>query len=179
MAETFINNLTRAAGSVTSKTGSMVGAASTEITVSANTGIVVGNLIDHPNYIGGTKVAYIVGTTIKADRVSTNAGSLTGQTVKFLGVSTSYTSPSSVKSILIGGTFANNTTSRVELTVEVYDNSTSVGVGLASKIPVPAGSSFVISEAGKTVLEGNDEIRIYCNTANAIDANLSILKGVA
>jgi hypothetical protein len=65
------------------------------------------------------------------------------------------------------------------LTVEVYDASAGVGVAIASKIPVPAGSSFVISDTGKTLLEGSDELRIYCDTANAIDASLSILTGVA
>ena len=65
------------------------------------------------------------------------------------------------------------------MTVEVFDNSTSVGVAIASKIPVPAGSSFVISDVGKTILEPNDEIRIYCDAASAIDASLSILTGVS
>ena len=76
-------------------------------------------------------------------------------------------------------TFANNTNNQVSLTVELYDNSTTVGVAIASKIPVPAGSSFVISDVGKTILEPNDEIRIYCNTEDAIDASLSILTGVS
>ena len=80
---------------------------------------------------------------------------------------------------MIGGTFANNTNNSVELTVELYDNSTTVGVAIASKIPVPAGSSFVISDVGKTILEPNDQIRVYCNTEDAIDASLSILTGVS
>ena len=98
--------------------------------------------------------------------------------MKFLGPTTAYTS-TSTKSILVGGTFANNTGSSVNLTVQVFDNSASTEVGLAGKIPVPNGSSFVISDAGKTVLESSDEIRVYCNTANAIDATLSILTGVS
>ena len=36
-----------------------------------------------------------------------------------------------------------------------------------------------ISDAGKTVLEASDQIRIYCDVANAIDATLSILTGVS
>ena len=65
------------------------------------------------------------------------------------------------------------------MTVSVYDNSAGTEVGLASKIPVPNGSSFVISDVGKTVLESLDEVRVYTDTANAIDASLSILKGVS
>ena len=65
------------------------------------------------------------------------------------------------------------------LTVQVFDNSASTEVGLAANIPVPNGSSFVLSDTGKTVLESSDEIRIYCDSANAIDATLSILTGVS
>jgi hypothetical protein len=67
----------------------------------------------------------------------------------------------------------------VSLTVEVYDNSAGISAAIASKIPVPSGSSFVISDTGKTLLEGDDVLRVYCDTANAIDVSLSILTGVA
>ena len=69
--------------------------------------------------------------------------------------------------------------SSVNLTVQLYDNSVTTEVGIAAKIPVPNGSSFVISDAGKTVMEASDEIRIYCDSENAIDATLSILTGVS
>ena len=109
---------------------------------------------------------------------STNTAAATAQNVKFLGVTTAYAS-TGVKSILVGGTFANNTGNSVNLTVQVYDNSVTTEVALAAKIPVPNGSSFVISDTGKTVLEASDEIRIYCDSENAIDATLSILTGVS
>ena len=97
-------------------------------------------------------------------------------------MTTAYTAAD--KSILIGGTFANNTESSVNLTVEIFDQSVGVTttggmVALASKIPVPNGSSFVISDAGKTVLETSDELRVYCNTNDALDVTLGILKGVS
>ena len=38
---------------------------------------------------------------------------------------------------------------------------------------------LVISDAGKTLLEGLDEVRVYCDTENGVDVNLSILKGVS
>ena len=178
MAEAFSNSLSRAAGIVTSYSGSTVAAGSTAITVTANTGIGVSDLVDNQHFIAGTKVQQIDGTTIYTDRASTNQASATGQVVKFLGPTTSYTSPSATKSILIGGTFANNTNNSINLTVESYDQSAGVGVAIASKIPVPAGSSFVISDTGKTLLEANDELRVYCDTANAVDVSLSILTGV-
>ena len=179
MAEAFSNSLTRAAGIVTTYSGSTVSAGDTSITVSANTGIGVSDLIDNANFIAGTRVRQIDGTTIYADRNSTNSVAATGQVVRFLGPTTSYTSPAATKAILVGGTFANNTNSQVNLTVELYDQSAAVGVAIASKIPIPAGSSFVISDTGKTVLEGLDELRIYCDSTNAIDVSLSILTGVA
>ena len=182
MAEAFSNKVARAAGIMTSYSGSTIGAGSTAITVTANTGIGVSFLVDNANFIAGTKVHSIDGTTIYVDKSSTNTASATSQTVKFLGPTTAYTSPSATKSIIIGGTFANNTNNSVNVTVEVYD--TSVGVtstgsaAIASKIPIPAGSSFVISDTGKTLLEAGDELKVYCDTTDAVDVNLSILTGV-
>ena len=182
MAESFANSLTRAVGIMTSYSGSIIGAAGTSITVTANTGIAVSDLVVNSNFLAGTKVNLIDGTTIYTDRNSTNGASASNQIVQFLGPTTAYTSPAATKSILIGGTFANNTDTSVNLTVEVFDNSvgvTSTGsAAIASKIPVPNGSSFVISDAGKTLLEAGDEVRVYCDTVNGVDVNLSILQGV-
>ena len=182
MAEAFSNKVARAAGIMTSYSGSTIGAGSTAITVTANTGIGVSFLVDNANFIAGTKVHSIDGTTIYVDKSSTNTASATSQTVKFLGPTTAYTSPSATKSIIIGGTFANNTQNSVNLTVEVYDTTvgvTSTGsVAIASKIPVPSGSSFVISDTGKTLLEAGDELKVYCDVSDAIDVSLSILTGV-
>ena len=74
--------------------------------------------------------------TVYADRASTNTASATNQTVNFLGVTTAFTASATEKSILIGGTFANNTDNRVALTVERMMQA-SVGVALANEIPVP------------------------------------------
>ena len=167
---------------MTSYDSCTVGAISTSITVSANTGIAVSDLVDNGNFLAGTKVNQIAGTTVYTDLTSTNTASSATQTVKFLGMTTAFTAAD--KSILIGGTFANNTDSSVNLTVEIYDQSVGVtttggSVALASKIPVPNGSSFVISDAGKTVLETSDELRVYCDTNDAVDVSLGILKGVS
>ena len=151
------------------------------------TGIGVSFLVDNQNFIAGTKVHSTLPVsggvgTVFTDKSSTNTASASSQVVKFLGPTTAYTSPSATKSIIIGGTFANNTNNSVNLTVEVYDTSvgvTSTGsVAIASKIPVPGGSSFVISDTGKTLLEAGDELKVYCDTADAIDVSLSILTGV-
>ena len=113
------------------------------------------------------------------DTLSVNTVAASSQVFNFLGPTTCYTSAASTKSILIGGTFANLTANSVNLTVEIYDASTNVSGILAGSIPVPTGSSFVISDAGKSVLEATDEVRVYCTSTNAIDVNLSILTGVS
>ena len=177
MAEAFSNSLTRAVGIVTTATGGSISAGASTITGISTAGIGVSDLVDNANYIAGTIVESLGVGTAYVSRDSTNSAAATNQSLTFLGVTTALTAAD--KSILIGGTFANNTNSSVNLTVETYDQSTAVGVAVASKIPVPAGSSFVITDAGKTLLETSDEIRVYADSANAIDVNLSILKGVS
>ena len=179
MAESFINSVTRAVGVVTSSSAGAVGVQTNLITGITTTNVTVGDLIQNSNYIAGTKVASVVSTSsVTADRDSTNTTAASSQTVKFLGLTTAYTSAASTKSIIIGGTFANNTDSEVELTVHLYDNSATTTPAVVSRIPVPNGSSFVISDTGKIVMESLDAIRVYCDTANAIDVQLGILKGV-
>ena len=178
MAESFSNKVARAVGVVTTSTGASIGITTNKITGISTAGVSVDDLVDTGNYIAGTKVSSIGIGSVFVDRDSTNTASATSQTVKFLQPQVLYTSPASTKTILIGGTFANNTNGQVALTVELMDNSTGISVALASKIPVPAGSSFVISDTGKTLLESLDSLKVYCDTTNAIDANISILTGV-
>ena len=178
MAEAFSNKVARAAGIVTTMTGGAIGITTNLITGISTTSVAVNDLVDNAYYILGTKVTAVGVSSVTCDRDSTNDTAATAQNVKFLGPTTAYTS-TSTKSILVGGTFCNNTGNSVNLTIQVWDNSVSTEVALAGKIPVPNGSSFVITDAGKTVLETSDEVRIYCDTNNAIDATLSILTGVS
>ena len=184
MAEAFINSVTRAVGIVTSSPSGSIGVTTNKITGISTQTLALGDMVDNSNYLAGTKVSHYGAAAgeVICDRDSTNESAVSTQVIKFLGVTTAYTSASATKSILIGGTFANNTGNEVELTVEVYDNSAvstaNSTSALASAVPVPYGSSFVVSDAGKTILEGEDELRIYCNTTNGVDVNLGILKGV-
>ena len=181
MAEAFSNKLTRAAGIVTTSSSGSIGITTTIITGISTVGVAVSDLVDNSNFIAGTKVTGYgaAANQVVVDQTSSNTASVSGNAVvKFLGMTTAYTS-SATKSILIGGTFANNTDSSVNLTVEVHDASAGIQAAIASKIPVPTGSSFVISDTGKTILETSDEVRVFCDSANAIDVNLSILTGVS
>ena len=179
MAEAFSNKVARAVGVVTTSSSGSIGIGTNLITGISTVSVTAGDLVDNGQYIAGTKVSSIGVSSVTCDRDSTNSTAATSQSVKFLGLTSCYTSAASTKSILIGGTFANNTNSQVNVTVSVYDNSATSEVAIASKIPVPNGSSFVISDTGKTVLEALDGVRVYCDTANALDVSLSILTGVS
>ena len=178
MAESFVNSVTRAVGVVTSSSAGAVGVQTNLITGITTTNVTVGDIVDNSNFIAGTKVSSIGVNSTTVDRDSTNTTAASSQSVKYLGLTTAYTSASGTKSIIIGGTFANNTENEVNLTVHLYDDSADLTPAIVSKIPVPNGSSFVLSDTGKTVMEEFDGIRVYCDTANAIDVQLGILKGV-
>ena len=187
MAESFTNKIVRAAGIVsTTDAGAAIGAGASAITSIQTADLNVGDLVVNQHFRSGAKIHSITNSTsVLVDRSSTNTAAATGQIVKFLGVTTAYTSPAATKSILIGGTFSNLTHNDINIYVEVVDQSAATGpigvssVQLASDIPIPNGSSFVISEAGKTILEAFDQVTVYCDTANAVDVNLAILSGVS
>ena len=177
MAELFVNALAKSAGIVTTSSNGTIGANATTITGISTVGVGVGYLIDNQHFRGGAKVSALGASQVTVDKTSTNTASAANQSVKFLGPTTSYASPASTKSILIGGTFSNLTNSNVNITVEIVTGVTSTTI--ANDIPVPSGSSFVISDAGKTVLAGGDVVNIYCDTENAIDVTLGVLQGVS
>jgi hypothetical protein len=175
MAESFTNALVRAVGFVTSYTAD-IGANASVITGISTVGLSVGQLIDTASYLGGTKVITVGVGSIALDRQSTNSILVSSQSIRFIGLTTAYTS-TGVKSILVGGTIANNTNNQVAATIQVSTPFTSYN--FLYKVPVPAGSSLIISDAGKIVLNSGDEVRVGCDTQNALDVSLSILTGVS
>ena len=177
MAEAFINAQSRAVGVVTTNTGGTVGVTTNIIAGISTVGISSGYIVDTSNFIYGTRVDRVDVSKVYVDRDSTNTSAASDQDVKFLGLTSSYTAAS--KSILIGGTIANNTDSSVNIYVELHDSSSNTITALCQKIPIPTGSSFVITDAGKTVLETSDSLRVYCDTANGVDCTFGILKGVS
>ena len=177
MAEVFVNALAKSAGIVTTSSNTSVGSNATVIAGVSTVNLGVGYLVSNQHFRGGTKVVSIDSTSqVTVDKASTNTAAANNQPVSFLGPTTAYTSPGGTKSILIGGTFSNLTNNNVNITVEVVTGVTSTTI--ANDIPVPTGSSFVISDAGKTVLAGDDVVNIYCDTENAVDVTLGILQGV-
>lgn len=176
MAESFTNALKRSVGVVTTSSSGSIGITSTIITGISTAGVAVGYLVDNGNFIGGSRVSVIGAGQVTVDSTSTNTTATSSQSVSFVGLTTIYASTGQ-KSILIGGTLANNTTNQVSATVQVASGSTSYN--LLYKVPVPAGSSVVISDAGKTLLNASDEVRVGSSVANSLDVTLAILQGVA
>ena len=177
MAESFVNALSKSAGIVTTSSNTSVGPNATVIAGVSTVNLGVGYLVDNQHFRGGTKIVSIDSTShVTVDKASTNTSPVNNQPVSFLGPTATYTSPALTKSILIGGTFSNLTGNNVNITVEIVTGVTSTTI--ANDIPVPSGSSFVISDAGKTVLAGGDVVNIYCDTENAIDVTLGVLQGV-
>ena len=162
MAESFVNSLSRAVGVVTTNSSGAVGVTTNIITGISTVGVSSGYLVENSNYIYGTRVDRVDVSKVYVDRDSTNTSAASNQSVKFLGLTSAYTAGSE-KAILIGGTFANNTESAVNIWIEVHDSSSNTITGIGQKIPVPTGSSFVITDAGKTVLETSDSVRVYCD----------------
>lgn len=175
MAESFNNSLTAAAGIITSSTSGSIGANVQIISGISTAGVQIGDMVNTQHFRGGAKVAVIGTGQVSVDKTSTNTAAATGQRVDFLGPTTAYTA--TTKSILVGGTFANLTNNSINLFVEIGIGDTFANI--ANDIPVPTGSSFVISDAGKTILRPNEQIRIYCDANQSVDASLSILEGVS
>ena len=180
MAESFTNALARSVGVVTTNSGvGAVGVTTNLITGISTVGLATGYLVVNQHFRQGAVVSSIGAGQCVVSKDSTNTSSAATQDVNFLGFTTAYTSDSGTKAILIGGTFSNLSSNQIKIYVGMYDSSANEESLIASDIPVPSGSSFVISDAGKTVMEGSDAIRVYCDTATACDVTLGILKGVS
>jgi hypothetical protein len=175
MAESFTNALRRSIGSVNTSTSATIGISTNIITGVTTSGVSVGDIVYNAYINGGSRVTAIGSGQVTVDSTSSNTGIVTTQNVKFLGITTAYSATE--KSILIGGTIANNTTGQVGAFIQVSSGSTSYN--LLYNVPVPAGSSVVISDAGKTMLNAGDQIRVASDVANSLDVTLSILTGVS
>ena len=183
MAESFTNVSTRKIGVTTSVNTATVGAAGFAITNCSTFNVSPGMLVDHSNFVKGTRVTVIntasnFGTSgeITVDTVSTNTETLENATIGFHTVSSVYTA--SEKTILVGGTLANNTNSQIEATV-MLNQSGNDNINIIASAPIPAGSSLVISDAGKLVVGIGCTISVSTYSDNAVDSSFSFLKGVS
>ena len=72
---------------------------------------------------------------------------------------------------------ANTGSSAVQVTVLVYDSSSTNTYHIVKNAPVPAGSSLKVVSGQKVVLNGDDKIQVYASAAT-IDVVASVLEDV-
>ena len=182
MAESFSNESQRRIGVTSSVTTASIGVATDRITNISTFNVSVGSIVDTAHFIGGTRVLTVepasnFGTSgeVIVDSTSTNTTAATGQGVGFHTVSSVYTAAE--KSILVGGTLSNNTSSQVNASV-VLSQAGNEHINVLHDVPIPAGSSLVLSDAGKLVVGIGSTVGVSVDSNSAVDASFSFLKGV-
>ena len=182
MAESFSNESQRRIGVTSSVTTASIGVATDRITNISTFNVSVGSIVDTAHFIGGTRVLTIetasnFGTSgeVIVDSTSTNVSAATTQTVGFHSM-TAIDTPTE-KTILVAGTLANNTVDQVTASVvlEQHDNES---INIVHDVPIPAGSSLVLSDAGKLVVGIGSTLSVAVNANSGVDVAFSFLRGV-
>jgi len=182
MAESFANKSVRRVGVTSTVYTASIGLSTNRITNISTFNIAAGALVDSPWFIGGTRVTSVnitsnFGTAgdITVDSTSTNVSAATTQTVGFNSV-TAIDTPTE-KTILVAGTLANNTNSQLKASVILsqHDNQ---HINIVHDVPIPAGSTLVLSDAGKLVVGIGSTLSVAVNGNEAVDASFSFLRGV-
>jgi hypothetical protein len=182
MAESFANKSQRRVGVTTTVYTASVGLSTNRITNISTYNVATGALVDSPWFIGGTRVLSVdvasnFGTSgeVTVDSRSTNVSAATTQTVGFNSV-TAIDTPTE-KTILVAGTFANNTNSqlRASLILSQHNNE---HINIVHDVPIPEGSTLILSDAGKLVVGIGSTLSVAVNGNEAIDVSFSFLRGV-
>ena len=182
MAETFANKSQRRVGVTTTVRTASIGVATDRITDISTFNVAVGALVDASQFIGGTRVLAVnvasnfgIGGSITVDSTSTNVSAALTQTVGFHSV-TAIDTPTE-KTILVAGTLANNTTTQRKASVILsqHDNE---HINIVHEVPIPAGSSLVLSDAGKLVVGIGSTLSVAVDGDSAVDVSFSLLRGV-
>jgi hypothetical protein len=182
MAESFANKSVRRVGVTTTVYTASIGVATDRITNISTYNVAVGALVDNPFFIGGTRVTTIntasnfgTGGIVTVDSTSSNVSAATTQTVGFNSV-TAIDTPTE-KTIVVAGTFANNTDSQLRASL-ILSQANNEHVNIVHNVPIPEGSSLVISDAGKVVVGVGSTLSVAVNGNEAVDVSFSFLRGV-
>lgn len=183
MAESFANKSLRRVGVTSSVHTASIGVATDRITNISTFNVAVGALVDSNSFIGGTRVLAVnvasnfgIGGSVTVDSNSNNVSAATTQTVGFNSV-TAIDTPSD-KSILIGGTLANNTSSQLKASI-ILSQQNNEHINVIHDVPIPAGSSLVLSDAGKLVVGVGSTLSLAVNANQGVDVSISLLRGVS
>ena len=183
MAESFANKSQRRVGVTTTVRTASIGVATDRITNISTFNVNPGALVDANQFIGGTRVLQVVsasnfgtGGEVRVDSTSSNVSAATTQTVGFNSVTA--IDPPSDKSILIGGTLANNTSSQLKASI-ILSQQNNEHINVIHDVPIPAGSSLVLSDAGKLVVGVGSTLSLAVNANQGVDVSISLLRGVS
>lgn len=182
MPESFANKSVRRVGVTSSVHTASIGVATDRITNISTFNVAVGALVDSNNFIGGTRVKTVdtasnFGTSgvVIVDSTSTNVSTALTQTVGFHSMTTIDTPTE--KTILVAGTLANNTASQVTASV-VLEQQDNESINIVHDVPIPAGSSLVLSDAGKLVVGIGSTLSVAVDANQGVDVAFSFLRGV-
>jgi hypothetical protein len=91
-------------------------------------------------------------------------------------------SSSALETIVIGITLANKTSSGITASIFIDNEDGSNDVYLVKDATIPAGAALEVMAGNKLVLMNDgsnaDVLKASCNTANSLDATVSILEDV-
>lgn len=182
MAESFANKSVRRVGVTSSVYTASIGVATDRITNISTFNVAVGALVDTSYFIGGTRVLSVdtasnFGTSgeVTVDSTSTNVSTALTQTVGFHSMTTIDTPTE--KTILVAGTLANNTANQVTASV-VLDQHDNEGINIVHDVPIPAGSSLVLSDAGRLVVGIGSTLSVAVDANQGVDVAFSFLRGI-
>lgn len=182
MAESFANKSVRRVGVTSSVYTASIGVATDRITNISTFNVAVGALVDTNYFIGGTRVLSVdtasnFGTSgeVTVDSTSTNVSTALTQTVGFHSMTTIDTPTE--KTILVAGTLANNTANQVTASV-VLDQHDNEGINIVHDVPIPAGSSLVLSDAGRLVVGIGSTLSVAVDANQGVDVAFSFLRGI-
>jgi hypothetical protein len=182
MAETFANKSVRRVGVTTTVRTASIGLATDRITNISTFNVNTGALVDAAQFVGGTRVLSVEQTSnfgtsgeIIVDSTSTNVSAALTQTVGFHSM-TAIDTPTQ-KTILVAGTLANNTVDQVTASV-VLEQHNNESINIVHDVPIPAGSSLVLSDAGKLVVGIGSTLSVAVNANSGVDVSFSLLRGV-
>lgn len=183
MAESFANKAQRRIGVTSSVLTASIGVATNRITNMSTFNVNAGAIVDTAYFVGGTRVLSVVypsnfGTSgeVIVDSTSTNASAVTNQQIGFHTVTAVETAAE--KSILVAGTLANNTNNQVKVSV-ILSQEDNEHINIIHDAPIPAGSSLVLSDAGKIVVGVGSTVSVAVNADQAVDVSFSFLRGVS
>mgnify|MGYP000388957074 CR=1 FL=1 len=88
---------------------------------------------------------------------------------------TTYASPSSTTTVVLGMSLCNKTTGGITVDVQFRD-SASTAVKMLTSVDIPAGSTLEVLAGQKYILEATDDIQVKSSAANSLDVVMGVME---